>query len=407
MKVILTVMMIAATTTAFTSHHSRLCLKSSSSPLRRILISSSSRTTSASSLVLVRPLVTLHGTTHTVRSATTSGERPPDPNSLLTPAQLEEKANLLVDWLQDKQQVLCLTGAGLSTESGIPDYRGHGGSYHTGHKPMLHAQFMSSSYQRQRYWGRGMVGWRFFHEREPNQGHFALAELERLGKLGLWVQSVRNQDDEEEENYYMNGRTRVSIITQNVDRLHARAGSEHLIELHGRTDQLVCMNCNSTHDRGVFHSELEALNADWLREQEEESAPLRPDGDANLKTDTFEAVQVPPCPQCGDGFLKPDVVFFGDSVPKHRVELCSAAVEACDGLLVVGSSLAVHSAFRHVRAASQMGKPICILNVGTTRAEDEGLEHVLKIEAPSGPTLAVVVEQFVQRRQESSRLDVI
>jgi NAD-dependent deacetylase sirtuin 4 len=392
MKVILTtVMMITATTTAFTSYLSHLSLKSSSSSLRRIL---SSRTTSSSSLLLVRPLVSLHGTT-TLRSPTASDERPPDPNSLLTPAQLQENANLLVDWLQDKQQVLCLTGAGLSTESGIPDYRGHGGSYHTGHKPMLHAQFMNSSYQRQRYWGRGMVGWRFFHEREPNQGHFALAELERLGKLGVWV-----QED------YIDER-RVSIITQNVDRLHARAGSQHLIELHGRTDQLVCMKCNSTHDRGVFHSELEALNADWLREQEEESAPLRPDGDANLKADTFEAVQVPPCPQCGDGFLKPDVVFFGDSVPKHRVELCRAAVEACDGLLVVGSSLAVHSAFRHVRAASQMGKPICILNVGTTRAEKEGLEHVLKIEAPSGPTLAVVVEQFARRRQESSRLDML
>ena len=215
-----------------------------------------------------------------------------------------------------------------------------------------------------------MVGWRSFADREPNAGHAALCRLQQMGRLDL-------------------------IITQNVDRLHTRAGSTQVIELHGRTDELVCMHCDARRDRREFQQELEVLNAEWLEQQQEKtSSQLRPDGDAELFTDDFSALQIPSCTTCDTGFLKPNVVFFGDSVPLDRVEQCRAAVAACDGLLVVGSSLAVHSAYRHVRAAHAAGTPICIVNVGPTRAEKEGLEGILKIEAPLGVTLAGLVDEL-------------
>lgn len=309
---------------------------------------------------------------------------PPDPHQLLTEEQLQSKVEELLAWWSDKNQVLCITGAGMSTESGIPDYRGHQGSYHRGHKPMVHDQFMSSDYQRKRYWGRGLVGWSSFDETAPNIGHVALAELEQRGKLG-----VDYQVDQ------VTGPSRLALVTQNVDTLHRRAGSQQLIELHGRTDRLQCMKCGAFHDRRPFQRLLESLNREWLAvalAQTDESA-MRPDGDAAVATDSYEQVQVPPCSKCGDGFLKPDVVFFGDTVPAERVAHVRAAVEAANGILVVGSSLAVHSVFRHVRAASQAGTPIAILNVGETRAEVEGLD-VLKIEAPAGSTLKAVAEQL-------------
>ena len=153
----------------------------------------------------------------------------------------------------------------------------------------------------------------------------------------------------------------MSIITQNVDSLHWRRGSENVTELHGRTDHLKCMGCGALRDQRDFHDELEELNRDWLAralaEQVETSA--RPDGDADVASENYSQVVVPPCTRCG-GFLKPNVVFFGDSVPKHRVERCRAAIDAADGLLCVGSSLAVHSAFRFVRAAHKKGIPIAI-----------------------------------------------
>jgi NAD-dependent deacetylase sirtuin 4 len=154
------------------------------------------------------------------------------------------------------------------------------------------------------------------------------------------------------------------------------------------------MQCGAQRDRKDFHNELEELNREWLEqalaEQDETSA--RPDGDAHVASENYSAIVVPACTHCG-GFLKPDVVFFGDSVPKHRVERCLAALDAADGLLCVGSSLAVHSAYRFVRTAHNKGIPIAILNVGETRAETEGLD-VLKIEAPAGPTLAACAAHF-------------
>lgn len=338
-----------------------------------------------------RCMVTLHGSTtflqHRRSVHSVDHERPPDPATLVH--QLQQHIDSLQDWFQqhdvnnnknnnhnnNKQSVVVITGAGLSTESGIPDYRGHAGSYHAGHKPVLHDQFVSTAgsghRHRQRYWGRAMVAWRNFHDRQPNAGHYALAALEHEKKVVS------------------------QIITQNVDRLHSRAGSTRAIELHGRTDQLVCMNCGATRNRNEFQMELEEWNPDWLAQQlQQGQAEQRADGDAELFIDDYSSIQVPPCTSCETGFLKPDVVFFGDSVPRSRVEKCQEAIEECDGVLVVGSSLAVHSAYRHVRAASAAGKPICIVNVGPTRAEREGLEGILKIEAPAGPTLQGLVDQW-------------
>jgi NAD-dependent deacetylase sirtuin 4 len=356
-----------------------------------------------------RGLVSLHGE---VKSLSTASFRPsemlasvppPDPSTLLlegdADALLQKHVDALAEWWDDKQQVLCLTGAGLSTESGIPDYRGSNGSYHRGHKPMMHQQFMSSESQRKRYWGRGMVGWRFFDQRQPNTGHYALAELERMGKLGVCFEDHPTFYGDEDDYFFTTGQRQLSLVTQNVDSLHRRAGSQHMVELHGRTGDLKCMQCGSTRLRSSFHEELESLNRDWLEAalNKTQASDMRADGDAEVLSD-YDSLLIPPCTACGDGFLKPDVVFFGDTVPTHRVALCTAAVNACDGLFVVGSSLAVHSAFRHVRAASVRGVPIAILNVGDTRAEVEGLPGVLKIEAPAGWTLSALVSQFDNHR---------
>ena len=197
--------------------------------------------------------------------------------------------------------------------------------------------------------------------------------------------------------YFGSGHREITIVTQNVDDLHQRAGSKNVLQLHGAGNRVKCMNCGKRHDRNEFHKKLEELNRDWLSEAlrgYDESAGMRPDGDAQVKEIDYCHVHVPSCPHCKIGFMKPDVVFFGDTVPKNRLTLCQKAVHNADGILVVGSSLAVHSAFRHIRAACDLGKPVAILNVGETRAEAEGLPGILKIEAPAGDTLTSCANYF-------------
>lgn len=352
------------------------------------------------------------------------GEIPPCPKSL--ESRLEDSVDSLYQWFQGKSNILCLTGAGISTDSGIPDYRGHNGSYHKGHKPMIHDEFMKSHRMRQRYWGRAMVGWRDFVQATPNEGHIALAKLESMGKIGVTFEDSMEYYKPNCEESGLNwafsaGYRKMTIITQNVDGLHIKAGGRrnHVTELHGRNDRLVCMNCGAYRCRHDFHNELDLLNANWLQEQQQQvlavsnytnkglpNNKLRPDGDAFLPQQDFQTIQVPPCTDCSNnsnhdaqsqhpGFFKPDVVFFGDSVPKHRVNRCYAAVDASDGLLCIGSSLAVHSAYRFVQRAATKGIPIAILNVGETRAELSGLD-VLKVEAPAGPSLEALVAKFEQ-----------
>ena len=339
---------------------------------------------------------------------TKSMVRPADPRSVIvSPGHLEEKALQLAEWLSSRNNVFCLTGAGLSTDSGIPDYRGHKGSYHVGHKPIIHQQFMDSAFQRQRYWGRSMVGWKKFDRAEPNKGHYSLATLEKMGKLGVGMEDrVEFYDDlDKDEFLFTSGQRRLTILTQNVDSLHDRAGSKDVLALHGGNKAVRCMNCGHRMPRNNYQEQLKETNQAWLEEhaklseeddENEQSrrqqSQMRPDGDAELKQANYEYVNLPDCPSCNDGFFKPDVVFFGDSVPKHRVAICQQAVENCDGILVVGSSLSVHSAFRHVRAASQRGISVAILNVGDTRAEAEDLEGLVKIEAPIGDTLEQCVK---------------
>jgi NAD-dependent SIR2 family protein deacetylase len=239
--------------------------------------------------------------------------------------------------------------------------------------------------------------------RNSQKGHFALAELERMNFLGIDMKDKPEfYEPEEETDYYMSssGQRQLAVVTQNVDSLHQRAGSKDIIQLHGGGSTIKCMQCGKKSDRNEYHSELEANNSEWLEDAlqgYERSSDMRPDGDAEVKNDIdYNHLHLPNCPYCNTGFFKPDVVFFGDTVPKHRVALCQEAVEAADGILVVGTSLAVHSAFRHVRAGTAKGTPVAILNVGETRAETAGLEHILKIEAPAGDILEMCAKKFAE-----------
>jgi NAD+-dependent protein deacetylase sirtuin 4 len=330
-----------------------------------------------------------------------STDRPVDPLSLTD--QVGSEVQRLIDWHESlgSSRVLCLTGAGLSTESGIPDYRGSNGSYHRGHQPVLHQDYMNSYKQRQRYWGRGLVGWKSFDERQPNVGHAALHELEMLDKIGVTFDDSADYYEDASDYWASSGQRKVTIITQNVDRLHYRAGSKrHVVELHGQSNTVNCMNCGYNKDRKEYHEELTRINSEWLIDVKQRLAAQptdaqRPDGDTDLDHLGVDYTQfhVTTCPCCQTGIIKPNVVFFGDSIPKSRLQLCRAAVQAADGLLVVGSSLAVHSAMRHVREMAMVNKPIAIVNVGETRAEREGLP-VTKIEAPAGPTLSGLVDYY-------------
>ena len=239
--------------------------------------------------------------------------------------------------------LVVLTGAGLSTDSGIPDYRGPGSPART---PMTYQEFVSGPAARQRYWARSHLGWGRMRSADPNPGHHALTRL-----------------------------APDLLITQNVDGLHERAGSPRLVALHGRIADVVCLSCRGVTPRTALHERLAALNPDFAARHAR--AETRPDGDVDLD-DTADFV-VPGCPSCG-GVLKPDVVFFGENVPAARVERCYAAVEALAGnggaLLVAGSSLTVMSGLRFVRRAARNGTPVVIVNRGTTRG-DELATHTL------------------------------
>lgn len=250
----------------------------------------------------------------------------------------EEAGDRLADYIRRYPRLLVLTGAGVSTDSGIPDYRDVRGAWKR-RQPVQHQAFLSDPALRQRYWGRSLLGWPVIRNATPNTAHRHLAELEQLGYTNL-------------------------LVTQNVDRLHQKAGSRAVIDLHGRADQVLCMACGYRCERDEVHDRCAALNPGFL----ELSAGAAPDGDADLEVD-FNAFQVADCPDCG-GILKPDVVFFGDFVPKDRVNQGLDYLRQADGLLVVGSSLMVYSGLRFCRYAKEWGKPMAALNLGRTRADD-------------------------------------
>lgn len=249
-----------------------------------------------------------------------------------------EKA-ILEDFVARHRRLFILTGAGCSTNSGIPDYRdSHGNWKRT--PPVSYDDFMTSDATRKRYWARSMVGWRRFGQAMPNDAHHALARLEAAGRSEI-------------------------LLTQNVDRLHQSAGSKRVIDLHGRLDQVRCMGCGLKMPRGDFQHELHHRNPAWLALD----APDAPDGDADLEHEDFAAFDVPSCSACG-GMLKPDVVFFGETDPREVVDEARDRLEAAEAMLVVGSSLMVYSGFRFVQMAAKKGLPIAAVNLGRTRADD-------------------------------------
>ncbi|MDO5683862.1 MAG: NAD-dependent protein deacetylase, partial [Propionibacteriaceae bacterium] len=236
------------------------------------------------------------------------------------------------------ETIAVLTGAGMSTDSGIPDYRGPQSPQAS---PMLYDEFVTSVENRRRYWARAFKGWARMGQAHPNSAHQVLARLETHGRVR-------------------------GVITQNVDGLHEAAGSSNLIALHGRIADVVCLGCAAVTNRAAFQHELARLNPEVALDPEAGHAELRPDGDAVVSD--WQGFVFPDCPACG-GILKPDVVFFGESVPKPRVEACFDIVDTADLLLVLGSSLMVMSGLRFVHRAAKAGRPVVIVNRGETRGD--------------------------------------
>lgn len=262
----------------------------------------------------------------------------------------------LGDFIARYRRLFILTGAGCSTDSGIPDYRDTNGSWKR-QQPVSFQAFMGNATVRQRYWARSFVGWQRFRRAEPNGAHAALARLEQRGRLEL-------------------------LVTQNVDGLHQAAGSTQVIDLHGRLDRVRCMDCEILVSREEVQADLLSRNTTWSALQ---GRPA-PDGDADIERMPFSEFEVPSCPRCA-GILKPDVVFFGESVPRPRVATAMARLEQADAVLVIGSSLMVYSGYRFAQAAAKSGKPIAAVNLGRTRADDL---LTLKVAEPCAQALAAL-----------------
>ena len=267
-------------------------------------------------------------------------------------------AEALARLLAGSRRLVVLTGAGCSTESGIPDYRDVGGAWKR-KPPMMFQEFIGSSSARQRYWARACIGWRQFDSVSPGRSHHALARLEQVGRVDC-------------------------VITQNVDGLHQRAGSRRVIDLHGRIDGVECLRCRAAFTRAEIQARLNALNPRWA----EAHAAMGPDGDALLEEEGWRQFRLVDCVNC-QGALKPTVVFFGEAVPAVTVSAAYAALADADALLVAGSSLMVYSGYRFVRAACERGLPVAVVNLGTTRAD---AQVSLKVEASCGEALERLAE---------------
>jgi NAD-dependent SIR2 family protein deacetylase len=255
--------------------------------------------------------------------------------------------------------VVVLSGAGLSTESGIPDYRGPGGAYSRNHTPITYQLFRDDPRGRHRYWARSYIGWPMMRDMQPNAGHLSVAALESAGLV-------------------------TGVITQNVDSLHHKAGSAAVIDLHGRLDTVMCMACGLRGSRVALHDRIASMNAGW----EGAATRINPDGDVDLPETSVDAFVMVDCTACG-GPLKPDVVYFGESVPPARVTGSYAMVDSASSLLVLGSSLHVYSGRRFVTHAHKLELPIIIVNQGETKADD--LASV-RINAALGETLTALTD---------------
>lgn len=274
-------------------------------------------------------------------------------------------AQALGSWLASTAPAAVLTGAGMSTDSGIPDYRGSGVDRRRT-PPVTYRELLRSEHARRRYWARSHIGYRHIATARPNAAHLAVTDLQRAGLVG-------------------------PVVTQNVDGLHDRAGTSRLLNLHGRLDRVVCVGCGDLTSRVSLGLRLAALNPDF----EARASALAPDGDADLTDAQVEGFRIAGCRVCG-GLLKPDVVFFGESMPRDRRDAASAAVSATPGLLVLGSSLAVMSGYRLVLQAAREGRRIAILTRGPSRGDhladlrlDAGLGEVLPAAVALGGTAAL------------------
>ncbi|CAN1787618.1 NAD-dependent protein deacylase SRT2 [Linum perenne] len=262
--------------------------------------------------------------------------------------------DLLYHFFDQSTKLVVLTGAGMSTECGIPDYRSPNGAYSSGFKPITHQEFVRSNRARRRYWARSYAGWRQFTAAQPGAAHLALASLEKAGRINF-------------------------MVTQNVDRLHHRAGSSPL-EIHGTVYSVICLDCGFSFCRELFQEQLKDLNPKWAEAIDSLDGGVpgsdksfgmkqRPDGDIEIDEKFWEQdFHIPTCQKC-NGVLKPDVVFFGDNVPKERAEKAMAAAKDCDAFLVLGSSVMTMSAFRLIKAAHEAGAATAVVNLGETRAD--------------------------------------
>ncbi|XP_067946120.1 NAD-dependent protein lipoamidase sirtuin-4, mitochondrial-like isoform X2 [Watersipora subatra] len=282
---------------------------------------------------------------------------------LYVPEATKPSANqirLLQNFINTNSKILVLTGAGLSTECGIPDYRSEKvGLYaRKNYKPMQYQDFIRSSNLRKRYWARSYAGWPRYSQTKPSQNHYILANWEQTGFVH-WV------------------------ITQNVDHLHSKAGSQKLTELHGSLYETRCLSCNSVITRNEYQRRIASLNPTWnVRDFE-----IATDGDVFLTDEQIKGFQVPPCSNCRDGVMMPKIIFFGDNVEKATVEFLRKKVDECDSLLVLGSSLQVFSGYRFVLAAAELKKPIAIVNIGETRGDKHA---TLKLNVKCGDILPVM-----------------
>lgn len=240
--------------------------------------------------------------------------------------------------------VMVLTGAGVSTESGVPDYRGPNGTL-SRHRPMTYQEFLHDPEASHRYWARAFVGWRVMQAAQPNRTHYALVELERAGLLS-------------------------GLVTQNVDGLHKEAGQQRLIALHGDMEHVICLSCGVEEARGDYDARAAAANPGYLERWVVDDADVNPDGDVALSQQAVAGFRMPGCVRCGSQKLKPDVVYFGEPVPKERRDAAYALLERSESLLVAGSSLAVMSGFRFVLEAKKQGKRVATINGGPGRADD-------------------------------------
>ncbi len=274
---------------------------------------------------------------------------------------------MLSHFIARARRLVVLTGAGCSTESGIPDYRSPGGAW-SRHKPISYSSFIRSAEVRRFYWARSFRGWPRFEAARPNAAHRAIAVLEARNRVH-------------------------QVITQNVDDLHQEAGSRAVVQLHGRNRVVVCLDCRSEFSRANVQNDLATLNVQWLAAAQwdrlhPDDADFAPDGDAGVARSVVGGFEVPACARCG-GVLKPAVVFFGENVPVEKVSYAMNRIDEADALLVVGSSLTVWSGYRFVKRAAERNVPVAIVNIGPTRADDLA---TLKIEDKCSSVLTAALD---------------